>query len=153
MIKLSKLVPNPNNPRYITKPELEKLKRSLESFKKMMYARPIVTDENNVILGGNMRYRALDALGYKEIPDEWVYQYTDLTEEEKREFVIKDNAGFGEWDYEELANNWDDLPLSDWGVDVPDNNNLGNFEEKDNTKQTKSTCPTCGQNIDNDVPF
>ena len=118
-MKVSQLKLNPNNPRHIKGERLEMLKRSISEFEQMMVLRPIIVDENNVVLGGNMRLQAIKALGKKEIPNEWVKRAVELTEEQKREFVIKDNAGFGEWDWELLANEWDDLPLADWGVDVP----------------------------------
>lgn len=85
----------------------------------MMELRPIVVDENSIVLGGNMRLKALCEIGYKEVPEEWVKNVSDLTEEEKKEFIIKDNVGFGEWDWDELANNWDIQELSDWGMDLP----------------------------------
>jgi site-specific DNA-methyltransferase (adenine-specific) len=118
-IKLSSLQKNKNNPRYITADKLEKLKASIESFEQMLEARPIVTDEDGVILGGNMRYEALKALGYKEIPAAWVKTLTGLTDEQKREFLIKDNVGFGAWDWDTLANEWESELLTDWGLDVP----------------------------------
>jgi len=80
--------------------------------------RPMVIDENNILLGGNMRYKALKELGYKEVPDSWVKQVLDLTEEEKKEFIIKDNVGFGAWDWDALANEWDTDDLEAWGLEV-----------------------------------
>jgi len=119
VIKVSTLKKNPNNPRQIRGEKLALLKKSVTEFDKMMSLRPIIVDENNVVLGGNMRLAAIKALGHKEIPDEWVKRVDDLTEDEKREFIIKDNAGFGEWDWDVIANEWSDLPLADWGLDVP----------------------------------
>lgn len=119
-MKVSDIKKNPGNPRQIKGEKLELLKASVGGFQKMMPLRPIVIDENNVVLGGNMRLAAIKALGLKDIPDEWVKKVTDLTEDEKKEFVIKDNAGFGEWDWDVIANEWSDLPLSDWGLDIPD---------------------------------
>jgi len=119
VIKVSTLKKNPNNPRQIRGEKLDLLKKSVTEFEKMMSLRPIIVDENNVVLGGNMRLAAIKALGHKEIPDEWVKRADDLTEDEKREFIIKDNAGFGEWDWDVIANEWSDLPLADWGLDVP----------------------------------
>jgi hypothetical protein len=120
-MKLSQIKENPDNPRTISKQKFELLKKSIKDFPAMMALRPIVIDENGNSLGGNMRKRALAALGYKDIPDEWVKRASELTEEQKREFIIKDNAtAFGEWDWSELANAWSDLPLSDWGVDIPE---------------------------------
>lgn len=130
-MKLSEIKPSDKNPRQIKKEKLELLKKSVSEFEKMMYLRPIVVDESGTILGGNMRYRALKALGRTEIPDEWVTRAQDLTEQEKRRFVIEDNAGFGEWDWDVLANEWDDCPLADWGVDVPKFIEGGDEEIKD----------------------
>ena len=79
----------------------------------------MVIDENNMILGGNMRLRALQDLGYTEIDDAWVKRSSDLTEEEKQRFIIADNVAFGEWDWDTLANNWESDQLSDWGLDIP----------------------------------
>ena len=134
-MKVSQLKLNPNNPRHIKGERLEMLKRSISEFEQMMVLRPIIVDENNVVLGGNMRLQAIKALGKKEIPNEWVKRTVELTEEQKREFVIKDNAGFGDWDWELLANEWDDLPLADWGLDVP------NFEAVDDEHGTADAEP------------
>jgi len=120
MIKLSKIKPNEKNPRFVKDEKFEKLCKSIESFaEKMMPLRPIVIDENNIILGGNMRFKALKHLGYKEIPSDWIKQANDLTEEEKNEFIIKDNVGFGDWDWEVLANEWNSEELEEWGLDIP----------------------------------
>lgn len=120
MIKLSTLKRNPKNPRQITSHKLELLKKSIQQFERMMELRPIVVDENGVALGGNMRLEALKAIGYKEIPESWVKRAEDLTDEQKREFVIKDNSGFGEWDWDALTTgDWQDAPLEEWGVNVP----------------------------------
>jgi len=78
-----------------------------------------VIDNMGMILGGNMRFRALQELGFKQIPDNWVKRAEELTAEEKRRFIIADNVGFGEWDWDELANNWDVEELEGWGLDVP----------------------------------
>lgn len=119
LIKLSTLKPNPNNPRIIKDDKFKKLVASIKDFPKMMALRPIITDENNIVLGGNMRLKALQELGYKELPPEWVKKEKDLTEEEKKEFIIKDNVGFGEWEWSTLANEWDAEQLTDWGLDIP----------------------------------
>lgn len=81
----------------------------------MLELRPIVVDENNVILGGNMRYKACQDLKMKEV---FVIKASDLTEEQKQEFIIKDNVGFGDWDWDVLANGWDNTTIQDWGLDV-----------------------------------
>ena len=119
-MKLKDIKANPNNPRVIRDDKFEKLRNSIESFPQMMALRPIVVDADNVILGGNMRFRALQDLGYKDVPDEWVKKADELTEEQKREFIIKDNSGFGAWDWDSLANEWDAEQLSEWGLDMPD---------------------------------
>jgi len=120
MIKLSLILPNPNNPRLIKDDKFKKLVNSIKEFPKMMELRPMVIDENNITLGGNMRLKALKELGYKEVPDTWVKKATDLTPEESRRFIIADNIGFGEHDWEMLANEWDVAELSEWGLDIPD---------------------------------
>jgi len=117
MIKLSTLKLNPDNPRQIKPERFEALKKSIKDFKKMLSIRPLVIDENNVVLGGNMRLRALQELGYTEIKNEWVKKEKDLTEEEKRQFIIKDNVEFGEYDMDILANNFEMDELTDWGID------------------------------------
>lgn len=118
-MKLSDILPNPENPRLLRDEKFAKLKQSIQDFPKMMSLRPIVIDNMGMILGGNMRYRALQELGFKEIPDTWVKRAEELTAEEKRRFIIADNVGFGEWDWDELANNWDVEQLGEWGLDVP----------------------------------
>jgi ParB-like chromosome segregation protein Spo0J len=117
-MKLSDIRPNPENPRVIRDDRFRRLVHSIRSFPEMMALRPMVIDEHGVVLGGNMRLRALQQLGYTEIPDDWVRSAWDLTPEQKREFVIKDNVGFGDWDWDELANSWDEIQLAEWGLDV-----------------------------------
>lgn len=119
-MKLSEIKANPNNPRVIRDDKFEKLKNSIENFPQMLALRPIVVDADGIILGGNMRLRALQDLGYKDIPDEWVKKADELTPEQQREFIIKDNVGFGQWEWDMLANEWDSEQLSEWGMDVPD---------------------------------
>ena len=119
MIKLSTIKPNPDNPRLIKDEKFYKLVSSLETFgEKMMPLRPIVVDEDNIILGGNMRFKALKELGYSKVPESWIKRAEELTEAEKREFIIKDNVGFGEWDWSLLSNEWDNTKLAEWGLDV-----------------------------------
>lgn len=102
----------------------------------MMVLRPLVVDENNVVLGGNMRLAAIKALGLKEIPDEWVKRAEDLTEDEKAQFIITDNSSFGEYDWDVIANEWSDYPLADWGLDVPGFETVDPQEERDAEPQT-----------------
>lgn len=123
-MKLTKLKSNPTNPRTIKDEKFKKLVQSLKEFPEMIEKRPLVcvTDVDGKIfpLGGNMRLKALQELDYKEIPDSWVVMADDWTEEKRKEFVIKDNVGYGEWDWDDLANNWDSELLEDWGLDIPD---------------------------------
>lgn len=118
-MKLSQIKKNPDNPRVIKDERFKKLVQSIEQFPKMMKLRPIIIDSNNVILGGNMRYEALKQLDFIEIPDDWVKRADELTEEEKQRFIIADNVGFGDWDFEALANDWDVDKLEDWGLELP----------------------------------
>lgn len=121
-INLSELHPNPNNPRKISPEQLEGIVKSIKQFPKMLSIRPIVTDDNGIILGGNMRFLALQKMGYKSIPQDWVKRASDFTEAEKREFVIKDNSPVGisgEWDFDILKTDWDKDLLIDWGIEFP----------------------------------
>ena len=116
-VKLSEIKPNPDNPRRINKEKMERLIKSLKEFPEMMDLREIVVDETMTILGGNMRFRALKEAGEKEAIAKIA---TGLTPDQKKEFIIKDNAPFGEWDMDALANVWSDLPLVEWGIDLPE---------------------------------
>lgn len=122
MIKLTTIKSNPNNPRVIRDEKFKKLVKSIEEFPKMMALRPMVVNEDMVVLGGNMRLKALKELGYKEVPNDWIKSAKDLTDDEIRRFIIADNVGFGEHDWEMLANEWDVEELSDWGLDIPNFN-------------------------------
>ena len=115
-IKLSELRENKNNPRKIKKDQLEKLKNSIKDFPQMLEIRPIVVDENNIILGGNMRLKALKELGYTEVPH---IKVSDLTPEQQKEFIIKDNLSYGDWDWEIMSAGWDIELMDDWGLEVP----------------------------------
>jgi DNA modification methylase len=132
MIELTTLKLNEDNPRLIQAERLDKLKQSIEQFPKMMALRPIVVDSKNVVLGGNMRLRALQELGYKSIPGEWVKKADELTEEEKRRFIIADNTGFGEWDYEVLLSNWEGVELEEWGLELPEEWGVEEEVQEDN---------------------
>jgi hypothetical protein len=146
-MKLTNIKPNPNNPRLIKDDKFSKLVQSIKDFPEMMEKRPIVcvTDVDGKIypLGGNMRYKALKELNYKDIPDTWVTMADDWAEEKRREFVIKDNVGFGEWDWEVLANEWDSEHLESWGLDIWKTNeeiDLNDFfEESEVEKKNKRT--------------
>lgn len=115
-IPLSEIVANPNNPRIIKDDKFKKLVKSIKEFPEMLNLRPIVVNDDMVVLGGNMRLKACKEAGLKEVP---IIKASELTEEQQREFIIKDNVGFGDWDWEQLANEWDSDQLEDWGLDVP----------------------------------
>ena len=106
---------NPDNPRTIDGDKLDKLVKSIQDFPKMMEIRPIVVDANNFVLGGNQRLRACHKIGLKEVH---IIEADDLSEEQKKEFIIKDNASFGDWDIEILSENWNSNELSEWGIDI-----------------------------------
>jgi hypothetical protein len=118
-MNINDIKPNPNNPRLIKDEKFKKLVQSIKEFPKMMALRPMVINKDNIILGGNMRFKALKELNYKDIPAEWIKRAEDLTEEETRRFIIADNVGFGEHDWEILANEWDSEQLEAWGLDLP----------------------------------
>jgi len=115
VVKISEVKLNPNNPRLIKDDKFKKLVQSIKDFPEMLNIRPIVVNQDMIILGGNMRYKACKEAGLKEIP----IIKTDLTEEQQREFLIKDNTSGGEWDWEVLANEWDSEQLESWGLDLP----------------------------------
>ena len=115
-VKLSEIKLNPDNPRTISSKDMDRLVKSLQEFPEMMELREIVCDEDTVVLGGNMRTLALRKAGVKEAVAKIVI---GLTPEQKREFVIKDNGSMGEWDMD-LLSAWDDLPLTEWGIDLPE---------------------------------
>lgn len=115
-VSIKEVIPNKSNPRIIKDSKFVKLVRSIKDFPQMLEIRPIVVDENNIILGGNMRFKACIEAGLKEV---FVIKANDLTEEQKHEFIVKDNVGFGEWDWDILANEWDTEKLEDWGLDLP----------------------------------
>jgi DNA modification methylase len=113
LIKISQVKSNPNNPRLIKNDKFKKLVKSIQEFPEMLKLRPIVVDENMIVLGGNMRLKACIEAGLKEV---WI-EVADLTEQQKKEFTIKDNVGFGEWEWGMLANEWEQTELEDWGLD------------------------------------
>ena len=143
MIKLSTIKPNPNNPRLIKDEKFAKLCERVKANPNTLRFRPIVVDADNVIQGGNMRYKALKELGYKEVPNEWVAKADDLTPEQLREFIVVDNVGYGEWDYDLLGNQYSTQELSDWGVDMP------TFEVAPTVEEDEFDVPDGG--IDTDI--
>jgi len=114
-VKIGKIKNNPNNPRLIKDDKFQKLVKSVKEFPEMLEIRPIVVDKDNIVLGGNMRLRACQEAGLKEVH---IIQADQLTEKQQREFIIKDNVGFGEWDWDDIANNWDSDEIENWGFDV-----------------------------------
>jgi site-specific DNA-methyltransferase (adenine-specific) len=128
-VPISQVIPNPTNPRIIKDDKFKKLVKSIEEFPQMLELRPIVVDSNMVVLGGNMRLKACIAAGLKEVP---IIVADNLTEQQQAEFIIKDNVGFGEWDWDLLANQWDVEALEDWGLELPfDNTPVLEAEEDD----------------------
>jgi hypothetical protein len=115
-MKINEIKPNPNNPRLIKDHKFKQLVKSIQDFPQMLELRPIVIDENNMVLGGNMRLKACIEAGMTDVP---VIHANNLSEEKKKEFIVKDNVGYGEWDWDDLANNWDAQELTDWGLDIP----------------------------------
>jgi ParB-like chromosome segregation protein Spo0J len=115
-VKTKDIIPNENNPRILKDDKLKNLVQSIKDFPEMLEIRPIVVNNEMMILGGNMRWKAIQEIGIKEIP---IIKAENLTEEQQREFLIKDNVGFGEWDWDALANDWDPEELNEWGLDVP----------------------------------
>ena len=115
-VKISLVKSNPNNPRIIKDDKFKKLVQSIKDFPQMLEIRPIVVNEDMIVLGGNMRLKACIEAGLKDVA---IIKASDLTPEQQNEFIIKDNVGFGEWDWNELANAWDDEKLVEWGLDLP----------------------------------
>lgn len=114
-LPIGKIKSNPNNPRTIKDDKFFKLVQSLKDLPEMAKVRPVVVNQDMVVLGGNMRLKAMKEAGWKEVPVEVV----DWDEDKQRQFIIKDNVGFGEWDWEMLANQWDAKQLEDWGLTLP----------------------------------
>jgi hypothetical protein len=115
-VNIAAVKENPDNPRFIKDAKFKKLVKSIKGFPEMLEKRPIVVDEDMVVLGGNMRLKACKSAGLFEV---WVDIAEGWTEEQKREFIVKDNVGFGEWDWDILANEWDVAQLDEWGLDLP----------------------------------
>ena len=147
-MKASSIKLNDKNPRLIKSDKFKKLVQSLKDFPEMAIVRPVVIDENNIILGGNMRYKAMIEAKWDDIP---VTQVKGWTEEQKREFIIKDNVSGGEWDWDVLANEWDVPQLEAWGVDALKDWNVETEQPKlDELKEKeKIICPNCNHEFTN----
>jgi hypothetical protein len=117
-ISIDKILINPNNPRLIKDDKFKKLCKSIQEFPEMLELRPIVVNKDMIVLGGNMRLKACQEIGLTEVP---IIVAENLTEEQQREFLIKDNVSGGEWDWDILANEWEVEQLEEWGLDVPIN--------------------------------
>ena len=137
---ITEIKSNPNNPRFIKDHKFKQLVKSIQDFPQMLELRPIVIDENNMVLGGNMRLKACLEAALTDVP---VIHANNLTEAQKKEFIIKDNISFGEHDWDALANEWNIIELDEWGLDIPAFANNDIEEPKDNAKGGK-TCPNCG---------
>ena len=134
-VSISAVKENDANPRFINKHKFKKLVASVKEFPEMLSLRPIVVDKDNIILGGNMRYKACKEIGLKEV---YIIQADDLDEKKAQEFIIKDNVGFGEWDWDVLANDWDTDLLEDWGLDLNIDNAIDDLEEDDDIELPQS---------------
>jgi ParB-like chromosome segregation protein Spo0J len=134
-VKVAAIKNNPKNPRLIKDDKFKKLVKSIKDFPEMESVRPIVVNKDMIILGGNMRYKAMIECGYKEVNVEVV----DWSEQKQNEFIIKDNVGFGEWEWEMVANEWDVEELDNWGLDLPlFDKHLEEAELKDLSDKLKS---------------
>jgi hypothetical protein len=133
-LKITEVKLNPSNPRLIKDDKFKKLVQSIKDFPEMLKIRPIVVNQDMVILGGNMRYKACVEAGIKTIP----VIITDLTEDKQKEFLIKDNVSGGEWDWDVLANEWDEVDLENWGLDLPIYDKIDDLEDGDNLEFEQS---------------
>ena len=115
LVNIQQIRNNENNPRIIKDYKFKQLVKSIKEFPEMLKLRPIVVNSDMVVLGGNMRLKACKEAGLKEV---WILKADELTEQQQREFIVKDNVGFGEWDWDVLANEWDNQQLEDWGLEV-----------------------------------
>jgi ParB-like chromosome segregation protein Spo0J len=125
-VAISKIKSNPDNPRIIKDDKFKQLVKSIKDFPQMLELRPIVVDRDMVVLGGNMRLKACLEAGLKEVD---ILIADQLTEDQKKEFIIKDNVGFGEWDWDLLANEWDTDLLEEWGLDLNIEDKLDNLDD------------------------
>jgi len=139
IVKISEVKPNPSNPRIIKDDKFRKLVKSIQGFPEMLKLRPIVVNDDMIVLGGNMRLKACKEAGLKEVT---IIKASNLTEQQQKEFIIKDNVGFGEWDFDDLANNWEAEELAEWGLDIPNFDTDEEFtdkEQKDLSDDLKET--------------
>ena len=135
LVKISKVKPNETNPRFIKDNKFKKLVKSIKEFPEMLKLRPIVVNKDMIVLGGNMRLKACKEAGLKDV---WILKADNLTEEQQKEFIVKDNVGFGEWDWDILANDWDVELLEDWGLELNIDNAIDELEEDDDIELPQS---------------
>tara|TARA_R110002167_G_scaffold69576_5_gene196016 strand:+ start:1902 stop:2627 length:726 start_codon:yes stop_codon:yes gene_type:complete len=133
-VETSLILSNPNNPRLIKNKKFIKLVNSIKDFPEMLEKRPIVVDESMMVLGGNMRLKACREAGLKDV---WIDVAEGWTDKQKKEFIVKDNVSFGEWDWDILANDWEQQEVDDWGLDV-----WQEEVEEDNIYTRKIIAPT-----------
>ena len=136
---INEIKPNPNNPRLIKDHKFKQLVKSIQDFPQMLELRPIVIDENNMVLGGNMRLKACIEARLTDVP---VIHANNLSEAQKKEFIVKDNVGYGEWEWDALANEWNIEDLDNWGLDIPAFAN--DIEQPKDNAIGGTTCPNCG---------
>jgi ParB-like chromosome segregation protein Spo0J len=136
---INEIKPNPNNPRICKDHKFKQLVKSIQDFPQMLELRPIVIDENNMVLGGNMRLKACIEAGLTDVP---VIHANNLSEAQKKEFIVKDNIGYGEWEWDALANEWNIEDLDNWGLDIPAFAN--DIEQPKDNAIGGTTCPNCG---------
>jgi len=115
-VKITAVKSNPKNPRLIKNDKFKQLVKSIKDFPEMLSIRPIVVNKDMMVLGGNMRLKACIEAGLKEVA---IIKASELTPEQQNEFIIKDNVGFGEWEWDAIANDWDSEQLAEWGLDIP----------------------------------
>jgi ParB-like chromosome segregation protein Spo0J len=138
-MNINEIKPNPNNPRLIKDHKFKQLVKSIQDFPQMLELRPIVIDENNMVLGGNMRLKACLEAGLTDVP---VIHANNLSEAQKKEFIVKDNVGYGEWEWDALANEWNIEDLDNWGLDIPAFAN--DIDQSKDNAIGGTTCPNCG---------
>tara|TARA_R110001599_G_scaffold268501_1_gene469373 strand:- start:983 stop:1435 length:453 start_codon:yes stop_codon:yes gene_type:complete len=147
LVDIQEVRNNEDNPRFIKDGKFEKLVKSIKEFPEMLKLRPIVVNKEMIVLGGNMRLKACKEAGLKQV---WILKAEELTEEQEREFIVKDNVGFGEWNWDALANVWDNQQLEEWGLTVvPFEDSVEDVLEQEINKQDKkiNTCEVCGKGL------
>lgn len=143
-MKISEIKANPNNPRLIKDDKFAKLVKSIKEFPEMLKLRPIVVNDDMIVLGGNQRLRACKEAGLKMIP---VIMASELTGNQQRQFMIKDNVASGEFNWDDLANEWDGFVLESWGVDIPHFTEASEDHKPEDNKKAEKRCPHCAEII------